>query len=319
MVILEVVTMLTKDEIKFIVPLKKGKDDIIPCLYERSFSFLFDQDLDNLGLLLKDILDLDEKDLKGNIIKLSNNLDINHKKDKYRKMDFVYRIKNKKIDIELNLDPKTTKERNLNYLMGMHLKNYEKGDRFEKGYKTIQLNFNKENVTDSKEIIERKAICDIKTGAIYSDNSMVLIINLCNLKKLCYNDNKKLKELQKYKKLLLFIFNKKSEIEKYCKEDPDIMSMLDKLNEFSSDNQEWITFRDDNELEIERKMGMERVLKEAEEKHQKEMAEIKKEADEKIKENQKKIIENMLTNNMDLEIICKITGLSLEEVNSLKG
>ena len=98
MVILEVVTMLTKDVIEFIVPLKKGKDDIIPCLYERSFAYLFDQDLDNLGLLLKDILDLDEEDLKGNIIKLSNNLDINHKKDKYRKMDFVYRIKNKKID-----------------------------------------------------------------------------------------------------------------------------------------------------------------------------------------------------------------------------
>ena len=301
--------MLTKDEIKFIVPLKKGKDDIIPCLYERSFSFLFDQDLDNLGLLLKDILDLDEKDLKGNIIKLSNNLDINHKKDKYRKMDFVYRIKNKKIDIELNLDPKTTKERNLNYLMGMHLKNYEKGDLYEDEYKTIQINFNKENVSNSKEVIDKMLFCNKETGEVYSDNFMVVVINLCNLKKLCYNDNNKLKPLQKYKKLLLFIFNKKSEIEKYCKEDPEVMGMLDKLNEFSSDNQEWVTFRADNELEMERKMGMQRALKEGREEGR----------EEGIKENQKKIIENMLANNMDLETICKITGLSLEEVNSLKS
>ena len=127
------------------IPLVRGKDDIIPCIKERCFAYVYDQNKNNLAHLLAYILKIDVNLIKDNIVKISNNAKVKNKKDKQRRMDFVYRIDNLNLNVELNLKPKPIKERNMNYLMSLHLNSINKNTN-EGYYHTIQININNENV-----------------------------------------------------------------------------------------------------------------------------------------------------------------------------
>lgn len=91
----------------------KKKTEVIPCIYERSFAYIYDQNQEFLSKLLSTILGIEYTSILGHITKISNNTKLEYKTDKKRQMDFVYRIDNLSIDIELNLRSKATKERNM--------------------------------------------------------------------------------------------------------------------------------------------------------------------------------------------------------------
>src|SRR5574344_605026 len=110
------VDSLEKEEIK------RGKNEVIPCIYERCFAYVYDQNKNNLAHLLASILNVDVLKIKNNITKISDTNDLKNKNDKQRRIDFVYRIDNLSLDIELNLKPRPIKERNINYLMSLHLR-----------------------------------------------------------------------------------------------------------------------------------------------------------------------------------------------------
>ena len=142
------VDSLEKEEIK------RGKNEVIPCIYERCFAYVYDQNKNNLAHLLASILNVDVLKIKNNITKIADTNDLKNKNDKQRRMDFVYRIDNLSLDIELNLKPRPIKERNINYLMSLHLRKFKKGNRYEDNYRTIQININNEMIDESDEVIE---------------------------------------------------------------------------------------------------------------------------------------------------------------------
>ena len=91
------------------------------------------------------------------------------------------------------------------------------------------------------------------------------------------------------------------------------MDIINKQEEFSRDNEEWETFRSENELEEEYQLGIEYAKEEG-----------KKEGIEKGIElgklqGIKKVVKSMLDKNMDIKNIIDITGLSEEEILSLKN
>ena len=298
------VDSLEKEEIK------RGKNEVIPCIYERCFAYVYDQNKNNLAHLLASILNVDVLKIKNNITKISDTNDLKNKNDKQRRMDFVYRIDNLSLDIELNLKPRPIKERNINYLMSLHLRKFKKGNRYEDNYRTIQININNEMIDESDEVIEEYYFRK-EDGKEYSKNIGFYVVNIPNIKKIWYN--KEDEEFEKYKYMLSFFETNVDVIRRVYEGDEVVMDIINKQEEFSRDNEEWETFRSENELEEEYQLGIEYAKEEG-----------KKEGIEKGIElgklqGIKKVVKSMLDKNMDIKDIVDITGLSEEEILSLKN
>ena len=298
------VDSLEKEEIK------KGKNEVIPCIYERCFAYVYDQNKNNLAHLLASILNVDVLKIKNNITKISDTNDLKNKNDKQRRMDFVYRIDNLSLDIELNLKPRPIKERNINYLMSLHLRKFKKGNRYEDNYRTIQININNEMIDESEKVIEEYYFRK-EDGKEYAKNIGFYVVNIPNIKKIWYN--KEDEEFEKYKYVLSFFETNVDMIRRMYEGDEVVMDIINKQEEFSRDNEEWETFRSENELEEEYQLGIEYAKEEG-----------KKEGIEKGIElgklqGIKKVVKSMLDKNMDIKNIVEITGLSEEEILSLKN
>ena len=298
------VDSLEKEEIK------RGKNEVIPCIYERCFAYVYDQNKNNLAHLLASILNVDVLKIKNNITKISDTNDLKNKNDKQRRMDFVYRIDNLSLDIELNLKPRPIKERNINYLMSLHLRKFKKGNRYEDNYRTIQININNEMIDESDKVIEEYYFRK-EDGKEYAKNIGFYVVNIPNIKKIWYN--KEDEEFEKYKYMLSFFETNVDMIRRIYEGDEVVMDIINKQEEFSRDNEEWETFRSENELEEEYQLGIEYAKEEG-----------KKEGIEKGIElgklqGIKKVVKSMLDKNMDIKNIVEITGLSEEEILSLKN
>ena len=285
------VDSLEKEEIK------RGKNEVIPCIYERCFAYVYDQNKNNLAHLLASILNVDVLKIKNNITKISDTNDLKNKNDKQRRMDFVYRIDNLSLDIELNLKPRPIKERNINYLMSLHLRKFKKGNRYEDNYRTIQININNEMIDESEKVIEEYYFRK-EDGKEYAKNIGFYVVNIPNIKKIWYN--KEDEEFEKYKYMLSFFETNVDMIRRIYEGDEVVMDIINKQEEFSRDNEEWETFRSENELEEEYQLGIEYAKEEGK------------------KEGIEKVVKSMLDKNIDIKDIVDITGLSEEEILSLK-
>ena len=293
------VDSLEKEEIK------RGKNEVIPCIYERCFAYVYDQNKNNLAHLLASILNVDVLKIKNNITKISDTNDLKNKNDKQRRMDFVYRIDNLSLDIELNLKPRPIKERNINYLMSLHLRKFKKGNRYEDNYRTIQININNEMIDESDEVIEEYYFRK-EDGKEYSKNIGFYVVNIPNIKKIWYNKDDE--AFKKYKYMLSFFETNVDMIRQVYEGDEVVMDIINKQEEFSRDNEEWETFRSENELEEEYQLGIEYAKEEG----------IEKGIELGKLQGIKKIAKSMLDKNMDIKNIVDITGLSEEEILSLK-
>ena len=301
------VDSLEKEEIK------RGKNEVIPCIYERCFAYVYDQNKNNLAHLLASILNVDVLKIKNNITKISDTNDLKNKNDKQRRMDFVYRIDNLSLDIELNLKPRPIKERNINYLMSLHLRKFKKGNRYEDNYRTIQININNEMIDESDEVIEEYYFRK-EDGKEYSKNIGFYVVNIPNIKKIWYN--KEDEEFEKYKYMLSFFETNVDMIRRIYEGDEVVMDIINKQEEFSRDNEEWETFRSENELEEEYQLGIEYAKEEGKKEGIEEG--IEKGIELGKLQGIKKVVKSMLDKNMDIKNIVDITGLSEEEILSLK-
>ena len=305
------VDSLEKEEIK------RGKNEVIPCIYERCFAYVYDQNKNNLAHLLASILNVDVLKIKNNITKISDTNDLKNKNDKQRRMDFVYRIDNLSLDIELNLKPRPIKERNINYLMSLHLRKFKKGNRYEDNYRTIQININDEMIDESDEVIEEYYFRK-EDGKEYSKNIGFYVVNIPNIKKIWYN--KEDEAFEKYKYMLSFFETNVDVIRQVYEGDEVVMDIINKQEEFSRDNEEWETFRSENELEEEYQLGIEYAKEEGKKEGIEEGIEkgIEKGIELGKLQGIKKVVKSMLDKNMDIKNIIDITGLSEEEILSLK-
>ena len=304
------VDSLEKEEIK------RGKNEVIPCIYERCFAYVYDQNKNNLAHLLASILNVDVLKIKNNITKISDTNDLKNKNDKQRRMDFVYRIDNLSLDIELNLKPRPIKERNINYLMSLHLRKFKKGNRYEDNYRTIQININNEMIDESEKVIEEYYFRK-EDGKEYAKNIGFYVVNIPNIKKIWYN--KEDEEFEKYKYMLSFFETNVDMIRRIYEGDEVVMDIINKQEEFSRDNEEWETFRSENELEEEYQLEIEYAKEEGKKEGIEEGIEkgIEKGIELGKLQEIKKVVKSMLDKNMDIKNIIDITRLSEEEVKRI--
>ena len=93
-----------EDVFSYSVKEMKGHDDVIPCIRERCFDYVFSNNNKFIALFLNEVLSLDSVINASDIVKLSNNMEVKHKKDKYHRLDFVYKIDKLKLNIDSNFD-----------------------------------------------------------------------------------------------------------------------------------------------------------------------------------------------------------------------
>ena len=156
-------------------------------------------------------------------------------------------------------------------------------------------------------------------GKEYSKNIGFYVVNIPNIKKIWYNKEEE-EAFEKYKYMLSFFETNVDMIRRIYEGDEVVMDIINKQEEFSRDNEEWETFRSENELEEEYQLGIEYAKEEGKKEGIEEGIEkgIEKGIELGKLQGIKKVVKSMLDKNMDIKDIVDITGLSEEEILSLK-
>ena len=263
--------------------------------------------------ITKDFL---EKILKRKIEKIS--LDKNPilrrelKDDKLGVLDVVTELDGKeKCNIELQLiDKNNIIERMLYYWSKMYTRQIKAGDDYKKLEKTIVILIADFNIKGLEEVEYHSTWKIIETNSvkklILTDKFELDIIELSKIKG---RENEKDQLLD----WLIFLENPESErVTRKMEENENLKEAVEKLDRISEDEkmQRIIELREkairDEHAIYDKGLddGIEKGIQKGKEKGAKE---------EKIK-----IVKSMLKENMDIEIIIKITGLTKEEIEKLK-
>ena len=255
--------------------------------------------------ITKDFL---EKILKRKIEKIS--LDKNPilrrelKDDKLGVLDIVTELDGKeKCNIEMQLiDKNNIIERMLYYWPKMYTRQIKAGDDYNKLEKTIVILIADFNIKGLEEVEYHSTWKIIETNSvkklILTDKFELDIIELLKIKG---RENEKDQLLD----WLIFLENPESErVTRKMEENENLKEAVEKLDRISEDEK------------------MQRIIELREKAIRDEHAIYDKGLDDGIekgaKEEKIKIVKSMLKENMDIEIIIKITGLTKEEIEKLK-
>ena len=297
---------------------KRSPTAVIPLIYERAFDYVINQDKENLEYFIDSLIKLKNNE---EIVMLSTNVPLQSVKEKKKQMDFVYRINDIYINVELNTHPSETLRRNVRYLGSLHARNVNINDRYDK-YTTIQVNINKEN-SGRKRKMKREIL--LKDEEIYDRNLKIYVINLPNLKKMWYTNSELIEE-----DLKIFICFFMEDLKDYeeLRKNERIDRIMCRMEEYSKSETEWISYRDENEIELTHKYGLELAREEGEKKGRrigrkegklKGLAEGLAEGMMKgINIGVQNVALNMIKEDTDINTIMRFTGLSKNEIMALK-
>ena len=291
--------------------------EIVPVGFDLVFKKLFGICDSNKYIrhLLKKILKISPKK-----IKILNNEFIG---DSYNKknivVDFIMGIDNgDKIGIELNSIVSTyLKERNLLYMFRISGQDLDSGEDYSKLHNHIQINFDFKGHHFNP--IEEGKIVDIKSNKIMFDSLTIIRIDVPYFVKRCYNeDAEKLDSLTKF--IGLMAIKTRKVLDKIVKGDAIMEEIYEKAKEFSKDEQIVGAY---NLEEHRRKLMISEKKEGYREGIKKGKIEGKKEGRiEGIKEGKiegiKSTVKNMLKEKLDINLISKVTGLSINEINGLR-
>mgnify|MGYP003293334975 CR=1 FL=1 len=270
--------------------------DNITGLSDTMFKAIMSTNEDILVKILNSIFSNNIKNIKY----LNGELPISEFIEKGRRLDLYIEEDESIIDIEVTNNYNITMiDRNLGFLSKMYTSTVEKGDDYTlyKPTKTINLIGNKSNE-------KMKLICSYtdQFGDIISNKLIYCEIYIQNFIELWYNKNED--EINKYKYLIMLGLNKK-ELNRFNLEYGDEI-VSEYTNAFNK------ILVDESFLPLFDKEEDERRIKNT----------IRKISFEDGKEDGKQqrnieIAKNLLNNNVDIEIISKSTGLTIDEINNL--
>jgi len=277
--------------------LKEGY--LIPATFDIIFKELFTSTdtRDYASSILSHITGIPKEDLKNNMVILNNELEVENYKDKKMRTDILIEVEKSIINLEVNKY----------YYEGLFEKNnayqnklvsdqfYSSLDYYEP--KTvIQINFDDFNRFDDRPIIKFEMV-DLERGLVEDGNLVKYHIVLPNLREMLYNKDN-LSEFDK--ELLLLAENNSNKLKSLVGDDKGLMEIFEKREKLSQDKK-IIGLYDGEKMD-----AYEERCK---------IAYAKKQG---IEESKKEVAKNLLNNNVSIEVIINSTGLSLQELESLK-
>ena len=223
------------------------------------------------------------------------------------------------IGIEMNTNVnKYLIARNLRYLFKNIGQGLKKGSSYGNLQKYIQINID----CEGKHIkpIETYKIMEIEKHKILTEDVEIVRVDLSYYVKRCYNeDASKLDYKDKF--IGLMGIEDRDLAKNITKGDASMEEILKKVEDFSEDEEilgaydaEW------HKQEVDRVVMLDKLEKAQEEGLASGMAQGMAEGIEQGKhEKSVQIVNNMLKENIDIEIISRVTGLSIEEIESTKN
>jgi predicted transposase/invertase (TIGR01784 family) len=224
----------------------------------------------------------------------------------YNTGDLVVNIENTKINIEASRNNIEINKRKNEITAFKYASNsYKKGDLYDIGHVFYQICIENYNIFNNNLLVTEVNLVDVSSGNYEIETEEFKKFHIClnNIDKECYN---KLTEEERY--IMLLATDDIAKLNKIAGENDIMKKVVNDLIDLSNDS-DVISAYEKEKIE---KYAFDVALKEKEAKGKKIGIEFGK------KEEKIEIAKNLLNENIDINIISKTTGLSLEEINNLK-
>jgi len=307
--------------------LERNPNFIVPIAFDDIFKVVFgtEENADITAYLVSLLLKIPYEKVKGKIVFKSVNNTKNRTKEKNSSKDIVFLV-DTSIPMKLNLEMNRTDtieqeiiDRNVYYLFNLFGSGLKVKDEYKDLKTTIQYNFNLDYVDKlGEELIDEYLYRNIR-GNVLTEKSKIVHLNIKKMAELWYsNEYKKFKEISPilFGLSALILETDKEKFENLVndiKMDESIKEQLGRIVMDLNIDDELVTKYYD--LEEERKKlnnaVQERIARE------KFLEGKSKGMQEGIVESKKRIAVKMYKDNYDLEVIAKLTELSIDEVNEL--
>jgi len=300
------------------------KGEIIPLNYDFIFNAIFnkEENIDLIENFISCYLNIPIIEIKGNIKIMKRRLDLNSKKLAGKEIDLLLNYKGNKINIELNnaKSKEVFLERNIVFACNIHSSQLKYRDKNYKNIqKTIQINLNCGIENKSKKIIESYYFTN-EHGKKLSEKIRIDMVDVALGNKIWYpNTNDK---LSRWCKALLSktLDDLKVALGENMMEEISKNKLLEEVIKLSSDEEYLGVYTELSKSEMERnteilnaeergeKIGFERGSKDGFERGSKDGFERGK----------LEIAKKMLDENMNVELISKLTNIPVNELKKLK-
>ena len=245
---------------------------------------------------------------------------ISNKRSKRMISDIVLRIGNNIINIEGNKKYyKGLLERNHIYYSKLISNSLSINDSYKNTLAVTQINFNNFAVNKSRLVINEYLVMEKRNLDIELELFKKFHMNLDRIKKKCYNNNKKLTIFEKY--LVIMIIEEINMLKNIAKGNRVLERVVERIMEINENYDEWVRVYD--VVEENNRMWRTIVANKEEEVIERE----KKKAEKKVQRVENKlhkaenntiqIVKNLLKQNLDINLISKVTGMSVNKIKSL--
>ena len=290
--------------------------ELIPLYFDEAFKIMFGnpEHLEVLTVLLSRILKVEYRDIEGRIELSPPSLPNRTIGKKKSTRDVVVTIKSNeqyKLILEVNVKERfyqSIVDRNLCYVSQIAGGGLQEGKNYEDMKITFLINLNTFYVDPEHEKAIDMYHFRNEEGYILSEKIKVLNINLVKCHELWYNKSYK-GQFEPYEEDLVLLcaammMDQKEEYEKCLKEvrmRPEIKEMMERVSiEMTKDEEMWGRWYNKEE---EEKLIRESIIQE--------------ERKDATKEEQIKIAREMLSNDLDINLISRCTKLSIEVIENL--
>ncbi len=303
----------------------KSKERFISLKFDLMFKKVFgsEDDLIPIKKLLKEVLGIIPKDVKI----LNSELVGRPYKDRDVRVDLIVELEDgTKVNVEVNSEVTNRLiERNLYYLFRNITKDVMPKSILERINRHIQINLDYSGIHEKP--IMSYSLYEKETHKRLTDMIEIIRIDIPYFKDRCYNKN--VDELDSETKFLgLFGIDSKDEAKKLCKGDKDMEDIYKRIDKYN-DDEDVIGAYDYKAVEEEIKQEqLEEAIQKGIDKGFNQGIEqgiskgIAKGIEQGISKGVEQGIEttakNLLKENIDINIISKVTGLSLKEIEKLK-
>ena len=274
--------------------------------YDQVFKNVFFRDINLLKYFLTNILNLFYDDFYIDDIEIKNTeLSKDRLYIKNKCLDILVKTGNKIINLEINTSYNSyTKNRNLIYLFNSIIDDTHKSDKYTLDNEHIQINF---NFNDSGYDIESYHILEDTTNKLFTNVFRIININVDYFYNEWYNLSKDNSFFKKYKNIIIMNFN---EDELLNLKDCD--KFMDKIkNDITSLNKDDDFYQFMTDEEDQRRM-LNSLVDDSFEKG------VNQGITQGINKANVDNAKKMIIEKVDINIISKVTGLSIDEINKLK-
>ena len=274
--------------------------------YDQVFKNVFFRDINLLKYFLTNILNLFYDDFYIDDIEIKNTeLSKDRLYIKNKCLDILVKTGNKIINLEINTSYNSyTKNRNLIYLFNSIIDDTHKSDKYTLDNEHIQINF---NFNDSGYDIESYHILEDTTNKLFTNFFRSININVDYFYNEWYNLNKDNSFFKKYKNIIIMNFN---EDELLNLKDCD--NFMDKIkDDITSLNKDDDFYQFMTDEEDQRRM-LNSLVEDSFDKG------VNQGITQGINKANVDNAKKMIIEKVDINIISKVTGLSIDEINKLK-